>query len=284
MPFCDLIFAIWLFSHYDNYFILLEYSSTNDAHATKCYIYLKKLTISGMERIYRQLWNEAGEIKGERYSQRLSEYRNGTITLKKGILQPPEGEKNAHTYYTFEIKESILFNDELKEALLELVTGALGELLKKNGYKKGDKTLCVGLGNEKMTADSLGAITVNNLHITRHIIDGSPLKALSKMHNLSAIKSSVSGVTGLNSYDIINGVIQKTTPDFVIAVDTLACKSVRGWAECAAERRGYTAGRREQPKQKLDIQSLGIPVIAWGAFGHLRQGLIRSISKATMSR
>lgn len=220
-----------------------------------------------MERIYRQLWNEAGEIKGERYSQRLSEYRNGTITLKKGILQPPEGEKNAHTYYTFEIKESILFNDELKEALLELVTGALGELLKKNGYKKGDKTLCVGLGNEKMTADSLGAITVNNLHITRHIIDGSPLKALSKMHNLSAIKSSVSGVTGLNSYDIINGVIQKTTPDFVIAVDTLACKSVRrlGRAVQLSDEGIQPGGGVNNPKQKLDIQSLGIPVIALGA-------------------
>lgn len=218
-----------------------------------------------MERNYRPLWNEAGTIKGERYSEEQSSFYNGIISVKKGKLKT-EDNKSENLYFTFELKESLFCHDDLKNALSDLIVKALGELLKKNNYKKGNRILAVGLGNEKMTADSLGPITVDGLQISRHILDNNPIKMLRKMPNISAIKSSVSGVTGLQSFDIITGVIEKTKPDFVIAIDTLACKGVSRLARAVQlSDEGIEPGSGvSNAKTKLSLESLGIPVIAVG--------------------
>lgn len=215
-----------------------------------------------MERIYRQLYNESGAIEGEKFSTQTFSFHKGLINLKKGYLK---GEKEDNIYFTFEIKDTLFCNDELKDALSELVTGALSELLKKTKYKKGDKTLVVGLGNEKMTADSLGALTVGGLQITRHLIDNS-IGSFSKYANIAAIKSSVSGVTGLQSFDIISGVIERTKPELVIFVDTLACKSVSrlGRAVQLSDDGIEPGSGVNNTKAKLSKESLGIPVIAIG--------------------
>lgn len=219
-----------------------------------------------MEREYRHLWNEAGEIKGERYSEETSNYYNNTILLKKGMLKAENKVEKDKLYFTFELKESLFCHEELKEILHKHLKNALGQLLQKNSYKKGDKVLVVGLGNEKMTADSLGAIAVSGLQITRNIIEANPLKIWKKMANISAIKSSVSGVTGLQSFDIIKGVVEKTKPDFVIAVDTLACKAIKrlGRAVQLSDEGIEPGGGVNNPKTKLSYESLGIPVVAIG--------------------
>ncbi len=215
-----------------------------------------------MERIYRQIYNESGAIEGEKFNPQTFSFHKGLISLKKGYLK---AERQDNLYFTFEIKDSLFCNDELKDALSELVIGALDELLKKVKYKKGDKTLVVGLGNEKMTADSLGALTVGGLQITRHLIEGKA-GVFSKYANISAIKSSVSGVTGLQSFDIITGIIERTKPELVIFVDTLACKSVSrlGRAVQLSDDGIEPGSGVNNTKTKLSKESLGIPVIAIG--------------------
>ncbi|MDD4315709.1 MAG: GPR endopeptidase [Clostridia bacterium] len=215
-----------------------------------------------MDRIYRPLQHESGAIEGERYSQQDFSFHNGLISLKRGYLK---GDGEDSLYFTYEIKDSLFCHEELKEALSELVTGSLGELLKKHKYKKGDKVLVVGLGNDKMTADALGAITVDGLQITRHLIEDKAAR-FTKYANISAIKSSVSGVTGLSSYDIITGVIEKTSPDFVIVVDTLACKSLSrlGRAVQLSDDGIEPGSGVNNTKTKLSKQSLGMPMIALG--------------------
>ncbi len=217
-------------------------------------------------REYRQLWNEAGKIKGKRYTEEVSTHYNGLISQKKGIML---GDKKPDDkfYFTFELKQDLFFNDQLKSELTNLVVSALLELLKKNKYKKNSKILAVGLGNEKMTADSLGAVTVSALQVTRHLFEDNLFKKVfSTLPILSAIKSSVSGVTGLNSFDIIKGVIDRTSPDIIIAIDTLACKNVSRLARCVqlSDEGIEPGGGVANTKQKLDIHSLGIPIIAIG--------------------
>lgn len=219
-----------------------------------------------MSREYNQLWNEAGRIKGQRYSEEMSYHYNSLISLKKGLLKSEIKNQEDSFYYTFEVKESLFFHDELKDNLLKLLVKALSELLEKNNYSKGKRVLAIGLGNEKITADSLGAIAVSGLQITRHIIENNPISVLKKMPNMSAIKSSVSGVTGINSYDIITGVIEKTQPDIIIAIDTLACKGISrlGRAIQLSDEGIQPGGGVNNPKQKLSKQSLNVPVIAIG--------------------
>ncbi|HHU43193.1 MAG: GPR endopeptidase [Bacillota bacterium] len=215
-----------------------------------------------MERVYREFF-EATLLKKQDYTEEVESYYNDLIIMRKGVRK--DFGKDSMVY-TAELKHSIFGKREMQNALSDILAGALIEVLKRNKYRRGKRTLAVGLGNEKMTADSLGSKTVDGLQVSRHFLnEGSLLKG--DMANLSAIKSSVSGVTGLNSYDIIRGVIATTKPDFLIAIDTLASKSLSRIARAVQiTDYGIEPGKGvNNSKTILSESTLGIPVIAIGA-------------------
>lgn len=77
------------------------------------------------------------------------------------------------------------------------------------------KVLIVGLGNRHINADSLGAKVVSNIIVTSHI------KGLKTLNSVSAIAPSVLGLTGIESFDIVKGVVNTIKPTLVIAIDSL---------------------------------------------------------------
>ena len=89
--------------------------------------------------------------------------------------------------------------------------------------------LVVGLGNQAITADSLGPHVVENLHMTRHIIREYGLKGMGeeKMHRTSGIVPGVMAQTGMETSEIVEGVVSVTKPDVVIAIYALAARSTR---------------------------------------------------------
>ena len=89
--------------------------------------------------------------------------------------------------------------------------------------------LVVGLGNQAITADSLGPHVVENLHMIRHIIREYGLKGMGeeKMHRTSGIVPGVMAQTGMETSEIVEGVVSVTKPDVVIAIDALAARSTR---------------------------------------------------------
>ena len=127
-------------------------------------------------------------------------------------------------FIPLELKHSIFGKEKCKTPKRYFGGGAYRGFEKEQVQTR-QENACGRTGNEKMTADSLGSKTVDGLQVSRHFLnEGSLLKG--DMANLSAIKSSVSGVTGLNSYDIIRGVIATHQAGFLIAIDTLASKSL----------------------------------------------------------
>lgn len=93
------------------------------------------------------------------------------------------------------------------------------------------RNLCwlIGLGNQAITADSLGPEVVGNLRMTRHLIREYGLKSTSEeaLHAISGIVPGVMAQTGMETSEIIEGVVEITKPDVVIAVDALAARSTR---------------------------------------------------------
>ena len=89
--------------------------------------------------------------------------------------------------------------------------------------------LVVGLGNKSITSDSLGPQTVDNLHITRHIIREYGVQAMGEeyLHRISGIIPGVMAQTGMETLEIIQGIVAETQPDVVIAIDALAARSTR---------------------------------------------------------
>lgn len=134
--------------------------------------------------------------------------------------------------------------------------------------KRENSVLVVGLGNRDVTADSLGPSTVDQLLITRHMIREYGKKAYSRayMYEVSSLIPGVMAKTGMETAEIVKGVIQETKPDFLIVIDALAAKNIRR-LHCAIQitdtgiHPGSGVGNH---RSGLTKESMGIPVIAIG--------------------
>ena len=95
--------------------------------------------------------------------------------------------------------------------------------------KEEKSILVIGLGNQAITADSLGPHVIDNLRMTRHIIREYGIKGTGeeKMHRISGLIPGVMARTGMETSEIVQGVAAETKPDVVIAIDALAARSTR---------------------------------------------------------
>ena len=95
--------------------------------------------------------------------------------------------------------------------------------------RKMDSVLVVGLGHRSITPDALGPCAVEHLHITRHMIREYGERALGdgKIPMISALVPGVMAQTGMETLEILQGVIRETEPDVVLAIDALAARNTR---------------------------------------------------------
>ena len=140
--------------------------------------------------------------------------------------------------------------------------------LRKMLGKERDSRLVVGLGNREVTPDALGPNVVNNLHITRHMIKeyGRLPSDVEKTGEISAIVPGVMGQTGMETLEIIKGVVQETHPKVVIAVDALAARSTRRLNRTiqitdTGINPGSGVGNH---RNAINEETVGVPVIAVG--------------------
>lgn len=129
-------------------------------------------------------------------------------------------------YITIEAPELSVPDENYHREVSEEIAVHLKQLI---DLEKECSILVVGLGNTGITADSLGPRVVDNLRITRHMVREYGLKSLGngKIHRTSGIIPGVMAQTGMETSEIVQGVVAETKPDVVIAVDALAARSVR---------------------------------------------------------
>lgn len=130
--------------------------------------------------------------------------------------------KKIGNYTTIEFDDITDYN--MKEKVKKVFSSELKKMLTKLKIDKNASCLILGLGNIDSTPDSLGPQSINNILVTRHLFDLT--KVEDGFRNVSAISPGVTGNTGIETSDIILGVIDKIKPDFVIAIDALASQSV----------------------------------------------------------
>jgi spore protease len=91
--------------------------------------------------------------------------------------------------------------------------------LERLSIPKTAKTLIVGLGNWNVTPDALGPIVVENVMVTRHFFELMPDQVAPGYRPVSAIAPGVLGITGIESSEIVHGIVEKSRPDVIIAID-----------------------------------------------------------------
>lgn len=170
-----------------------------------------------------------------------------------------ELKKKNGTYITLEFEDITDSNNENK--IREVLINELNNILK---IKEDSYVLIIGLGNDKSTPDSLGPLTINNILVTNHIYI---LDELSKDYKrVSAISPGVMGETGIETSDIIESVVKRIKPDYVIIIDSLASKSIERLNKTIQiTNTGIHPGSGIGNKRKeISKDTLGIPVIAIG--------------------
>ncbi|MDQ8736739.1 GPR endopeptidase [Paenibacillus sp. LHD-38] len=138
--------------------------------------------------------------------------------------------------------------------------------LERLSISKTARVLIVGLGNWNVTPDALGPIVVENVMVTRHYFELMPDQVAPGYRPVSAVAPGVLGITGIESSEIVHGIVEKTKPDLVIAIDALASKAVeRVNTTIQIADTGIHPGSGIGNKRKgLTKEILGVPVIAIG--------------------
>ncbi|EEM26938.1 Germination protease [Bacillus thuringiensis Bt407] len=192
----------------------------------------------------------------------------GTIITKVTIDEAASEAmgKKPGNYLTLEVQGIRQQDTELQQKVERIFAKEFSYFLEEVGVTKEASCLIVGLGNWNVTPDALGPIVVENVLVTRHLFQLQPESVEEGFRPVSAIRPGVMGITGIETSDVIYGIIEKTNPDFVIAIDALAARSIeRVNSTIQISDTGIHPGSGVGNKRKeLSNETLGIPVIAIG--------------------
>ncbi len=134
-------------------------------------------------------------------------------------------------------------------------------------FTKNDTVLLIGLGNNNAIPDALGPKVVDATIATRHIKKYMPAEMDQNTISLCALAPGVLGETGIETAEIIKGVVDHVKPSCIIVVDSLAAASIqRVGSTIQITDTGINPGSGMEGNKRMPISfdSMGVPVIALG--------------------
>ena len=218
----------------------------------------------------RDLFKKANNIENEIDGiESQKENIDENIDIERVKITNENGEKaigkTKGNYITIDIKNLKIAQDEDIEKISNTVANELKKIIELHIDKKGE-ILVVGLGNEYVTPDALGPKVIKNIEITRHIMKYLPQYVEEGTRMVSAISPGVLGTTGIETIEIIKGIVDNVHPKLVIVIDALASRSIeRISSSIQISDTGIIPGAGVQNKrQEISESTLGVPVIAIG--------------------
>ncbi len=166
-------------------------------------------------------------------------------------------------YITIEAPGLRYKNIPLQEKIMNFLAQELGGLI---SLPRNATVLIVGLGNWNVTPDALGPRAVEKIVVTRHLQEMLSPELKGGVRSTCAIAPGVLGITGMETAEIVHGIVGRIKPDAVIAIDALAAASShRVITTVQLANTGIHPGSGVGNKRfGLTQQSLGVPVIAIG--------------------
>ncbi len=166
-------------------------------------------------------------------------------------------------YITLESSSLRKADADFKDSMSKLLAKELKAIIPK---KDNIKALVVGLGNWDVTPDALGPKVVSKVFVTRHLFKMYNKEGDTDVSEVSAISPGVMGTTGLETSEVVKGIVENSKPDIVIVVDALASRKMeRVNSTIQISTTGITPGSGLGNKRKaLNESNLGVPVIAIG--------------------
>ena len=216
--------------------------------------------------LYKKANNIEKEIDGIETEEENIEDK---IHLSRVKVTNKQGEdaigKPIGNYITIDIKNLKTSNEDDIQKASEVVTKELKNLIDKHIDNK-SPVLVVGLGNLYVTPDALGPKVVNEIDITRHLIEYMPEALDEGTRPVSVIAPGVLGTTGIETQEILKGIVDNIKPSLIIIIDALASRSIeRISSSIQLADTGIVPGAGVgNARKELTEEKLGVPVIAIG--------------------
>jgi spore protease len=198
---------------------------------------------------------------------KVNEYEDGNVKVSRVQVVNDEGErligKPKGFYITLEFPEFVHYDGESLDEVSKVLAKELSPLVK---LEDSMTALVVGLGNWNITPDALGPKVTSKIMVTRHLKEYVPDSIDEGVRPVCAIAPGVLGITGMETGEIIRGVVEKIKPNLVICIDALASrKTQRVNRTIQIGNTGISPGAGIGNKRmELSEKTLGIPVLAIG--------------------
>ena len=217
----------------------------------------------------RDIYQKNNSLKEIDGIESTEEQINDNIKVSRVRITNQNGEnaigKPIGNYITIDVKKLKVATDEDIKKTAETLTNELKKIIDMHTDKQGD-ILIVGLGNIYVTPDALGPKVINEIDVTRHIIKYLPQYVEEGTRSVSAISPGVLGTTGIETVEILKGIVENTKPKLLIVIDALASRSIeRISSTIQISDTGIVPGAGVgNTRQEISQGSLGIPVVAIG--------------------
>lgn len=189
------------------------------------------------------------------------------LIITRVNISTPEAErmmgKAKGRYITIEAPGLRYKNTPLQQKIMNMLATELAAMV---NLPRNATVLIVGLGNWNVTPDALGPRSAHKIVVTRHLQELLSPELKGGVRSVCAIAPGVLGITGMETAEIIQGIVSNIKPDLVVAIDALAAASShRVITTIQLANTGIHPGSGVGNKRfGLTEASLGVPVVAIG--------------------
>lgn len=189
------------------------------------------------------------------------------VSLTEVVVETEEASralgKAAGVYMTLECPAIRQRDLDARLAMANLLGEEMARMLPGEGEAP---VLVIGLGNRRITPDSLGPQTIDRTLVTRHMFEQLPGFADERMRSVCALAPGVLGVTGIETMEMVEALVAKVRPRAILCVDSLAARAAGriGTAIQLTDTGIQPGSGVGNHRRSLTRETLGVPVIAVG--------------------
>ena len=212
----------------------------------------------------RELWQESAERTSRLSGVKATKTKQEGYPVTRVDILDHRGEealgKPVGSYLTIDLTTFWQRKADFFERAVRAVGGQLKQLLPAEG-----SVLVIGLGNDAMTPDAVGPLSLDSVLVTRHLISAMP-RQFAGFRPVAVFRTGVLGTTGVESAEAVRGLVEQVRPSLVIAVDALASRRMgRVCATVQLSDTGIVPGSGVgNHRSALNAETLGVPVFALG--------------------
>ena len=217
----------------------------------------------------RELYKTANNMQEVQGIKSEEQQFNDNIKKTKVEILDEDGEKALRkpkgVYVTIDINNLNTAQDNEIEEAATCLSQEIRELIQKHIDNKSE-ILVVGLGNEYVTPDALGPKVIADIDVTRHILNYMPQYLDENTRAVSAISPGVLGTTGIETVEILKGIVDNVKPKLLIVIDALASRNINRISKTIQlSDTGIVPGAGVGNKRnEISVNTLNIPIIAIG--------------------